>query len=191
MRPTFALLAVAASFSSVLAAPSWTGFGLSNDSPMKTMNSWSWEDCGLPTDIVEIQSISVSPDPPEPGQSLTITAIGTAKETIEDGAYADVTVKLGLVKLLSKRFDICEEAYVMKFEAQVAATYTYLIFLSEKANADIQCPVEQGYHKVVQTVDLPKEIPRAKFVVAVRAYSVDDEDLLCANIKVDFMKRPF
>lgn len=38
---------------------------------------------GLPTDIVEIQSISVSPDPPEPGQSLTITAIGTAKETIE------------------------------------------------------------------------------------------------------------
>ncbi|KAG8923972.1 Phosphatidylglycerol/phosphatidylinositol transfer protein [Tulasnella sp. 417] len=172
MRPTFALLAAAASFSSVLAAPSWNGWGLSNgDSPVKTMNSWSWEDCGLPTDIVEIQSISVSPDPPEPGKTLTVTAIGTAKETIEDGAYADVTVKLGLVKLLSKRFDICEEA--------------------EKANADIQCPVEQGYHKVVQTVELPKEIPRAKFVVDVRAFSVDDEDLLCAKIKVDFMKKPF
>ncbi|KIO16643.1 hypothetical protein M407DRAFT_184484, partial [Tulasnella calospora MUT 4182] len=84
---------------------------------------------------------------------------------------ADVTVKLGLVKLLSKRFDICEEA--------------------EKANAEIQCPVEQGYHKVVQTVELPKEIPRAKFQVDVLAYSVDDEDLLCAKIKVDFMKRPF
>jgi len=28
----------------------------------------------------------------------------------QDGAYADVTVKLGLVKLLQKRFDVCEEA---------------------------------------------------------------------------------
>lgn len=26
------------------------------------------------------------------------------------GAYADVTVKLGLIKLLQKRFDVCEEA---------------------------------------------------------------------------------
>lgn len=29
----------------------------------------------------------------------------------QEGAYADVTVKLGLVKLLHKQFDICEEAY--------------------------------------------------------------------------------
>jgi hypothetical protein len=28
----------------------------------------------------------------------------------QDGAYANVLVKLGLVKLLSKRFDVCEEA---------------------------------------------------------------------------------
>jgi len=28
----------------------------------------------------------------------------------QDGAYADVTVKLGLIKLLQKQFDICEEA---------------------------------------------------------------------------------
>jgi hypothetical protein len=28
----------------------------------------------------------------------------------QEGAYADVTVKLGLVKLLQKRFDVCEEA---------------------------------------------------------------------------------
>lgn len=28
----------------------------------------------------------------------------------QDGAYADVVVKLGLIKLLTKRFDVCEEA---------------------------------------------------------------------------------
>ena len=31
----------------------------------------------------------------------------------QEGAYADVTVKLGLIKLLQKQFDICEEAYVV------------------------------------------------------------------------------
>lgn len=29
----------------------------------------------------------------------------------QEGAYADVTVKLGLIKLLHKQFDLCEEAY--------------------------------------------------------------------------------
>jgi hypothetical protein len=29
---------------------------------------------------------------------------------VQEGAYADVTVKLGLIKLLQKRFDVCEEA---------------------------------------------------------------------------------
>lgn len=31
---------------------------------------------------------------------------------MQDGAYAEVTVKLGLIKLLSKEFDLCEEASV-------------------------------------------------------------------------------
>jgi hypothetical protein len=30
----------------------------------------------------------------------------------QEGAYADVVVKLGLVKILTRRFDICEELYV-------------------------------------------------------------------------------
>jgi hypothetical protein len=30
----------------------------------------------------------------------------------QEGAWADVSVKLGLVKLLQKEFDLCEEAYV-------------------------------------------------------------------------------
>jgi hypothetical protein len=32
---------------------------------------------------------------------------------LQDGAYADIVVKMGLIKLLSKRFDLCEEAYVL------------------------------------------------------------------------------
>jgi hypothetical protein len=31
----------------------------------------------------------------------------------QEGAFADVTVKIGLIKLLRKRFDLCQEAYVL------------------------------------------------------------------------------
>lgn len=75
-----------------------------------------------------MKSIGLTPDPPKPGEDLTVTAVGIAQERIEvgftivtcspidqvvflqDGAYADVVVKLGLIKLLTKTFDVCEEA---------------------------------------------------------------------------------
>ncbi|KAG1801542.1 ML domain-containing protein [Suillus plorans] len=139
--------------------------------PVHTMESWSWKDCGSSTDVVQLESISVSPDPPKPGQDLTVTVVGTAQQRIEDGAYADVVVKLGLIKLLSKSFDVCDEA--------------------RNANATIQCPVEEGSYTVVETVALPKEIPQAKFTVAVRGYTKDEDDMLCLDLQVNFMKSPF
>ncbi|KAG8743743.1 Phosphatidylglycerol/phosphatidylinositol transfer protein [Ceratobasidium sp. 428] len=143
---------------------------LNGESPISAQTRWTWEDCSLPSDIVQIKSIEVSPDPPQPGKDLTVTATGIATKAIEasqPGSYADVTVKLGLIKLLQKEFDICEEA--------------------RNANATIQCPIAAGEHKVVQTVALPKEIPRAKFNVLAKGYTVDDEDLMCMKINIDFI----
>ncbi|KAF8974000.1 ML domain-containing protein [Flammula alnicola] len=139
--------------------------------PVRTMDDWSWENCGLDTDPVEIESIEVFPDPPKPGEDLTVKVKGIAKEVVEEGAYADVTVKLGLVKLLQKTFDVCEEA--------------------RNANASVQCPVEKGSYIVEQTVALPKEIPKAKFSVDVKGYTVEDIDLLCLKLKINFLKSPF
>lgn len=38
---------------------------------------------GLPTDAIQIKSIQVSPDPPQPGKDLTVTVNGEAVEQIE------------------------------------------------------------------------------------------------------------
>jgi len=139
--------------------------------PVHATQGWSWEDCGLPSDAIQIESISVSPDPPSPGQDLTVLVKARAQEVVEDGAYADVSVKLGLIKLLQKQFDLCDEA--------------------RNANTTVQCPVQKGEYQVEHTVALPKEIPKAKFSVNVRAYTFDDDDLFCVDLKVDFMKKPF
>lgn len=87
---------------------------------------------GEPGDALEIESIKVSPDPPKPGHKLTIEAKGKVHNLVDvrlllllssqvmmltssaaqEGTYADVTVKLGLIKLLTKRFDVCDELCV-------------------------------------------------------------------------------
>ncbi|KAG9314429.1 hypothetical protein JVU11DRAFT_5226 [Chiua virens] len=157
------------------------------DTSLHVFDSWSYVDCGSGSQLIQIKSINVSPDPPKPGQDLTVTVTGTAVDTIQDGAYADVTVKLGIIKLLSKRFDVCDEA--------------------RNANTTIQCPVEPGTYNVSHTVALPREIPQglphkhtsysplnltvAKFTINVRGYTVDEDDMLCLDLKVDFMKFPF
>ncbi|KAF7966634.1 hypothetical protein HWV62_37591 [Athelia sp. TMB] len=155
--------------------------------PVHTTESWDYTDCGSPTDPIQIQSIEVSPDPPQPGKDLTVKVKATVLERIEEGAWVDVTVKLGLIKILHKQFDLCEEA--------------------RNAHASIQCPAEPGDYEVSQTVTLPKEIPPgtllslsglqslvtplllAKFNIDVRGYTVDDDDLVCLRLKADFIKR--
>lgn len=66
--------------------------------PVHTMDGWSYEDCGsftvvlaiislrlcvgLSTDPVQIDSISVTPDPPQPGKDLTVKVKATVVENI-------------------------------------------------------------------------------------------------------------
>lgn len=60
--------------------------------------------------------------------------------------------------------------------------------ISRNANATLQCPIQPGHYDIIQTVELPREIPRAKFTVEARAFTQTDDDMACANIMIDFMK---
>lgn len=43
---------------------------------------WQWASCGTGDEIVDVDSIVVSPDPPVPGQNLTVRAKGTIKDEV-------------------------------------------------------------------------------------------------------------
>ncbi len=76
------------------------------------------------------KSVDVDPNPLEPGDQVNVTIVGDLLETVDEGAYAEVVVKIGLVKILQKTFDICEE------------------LRKHKNEVDIQCPIEKGPFKV-------------------------------------------
>jgi ML domain len=79
----------------------------------------------------------LNPDPPVKGETLSVDFKGYLKETVEEGAYVDVLVKYGVVKILQKRFDLCEQA----------------------GQVNKSCPVEKGDFTIDKDVELPKEIP--------------------------------
>jgi hypothetical protein len=59
------------------------------------------------------------------------------KEKIEEGAYVLLTVKYGLIRLISTKASLCEQV----------------------GNVDLECPLEEGKVEVTKAVDIPAEIP--------------------------------
>jgi len=109
--------------------------------------------CASPSDyILSIDDLELSPNPPEQGKNLTIRATGQLSETIKNGSRAFVTVKWGFVSLISKTFDLCDNAGIIGKE----------------------CPLEKGALEVLKEVAIPDPIPPGKYVVAADVFT-DDE----------------
>lgn len=114
--------------------------------------------------ILEIEKIDLDPNPPLPGHKLTIKAVGTLKQQIDEGAYVNVEVKYGLIRLIKQTLDLCENA----------------------GQIDMKCPVEPGDIVITKEVDLPKQIPPGKYHVTADVYTADDEPITCLTADVFF-----
>jgi len=108
-------------------------------------------------DILRLDYVDISPNPPQPGGTLKITASGVTSEAIVEGAYVSLDVRYGYVKLLQKQVDLCENA----------------------GEINLSCPLEQGGLSVMKEVDLPKAIPPGKYTVVADVYTVDHRPITC------------
>ncbi|KDQ19894.1 hypothetical protein BOTBODRAFT_152449 [Botryobasidium botryosum FD-172 SS1] len=150
--------------------PAWSLSGLTLQSTGTSLDlrpSWSFTDCGSSSDALQIHKLAISPDPPVPGRDLKVSGSGYLSETILEGAYINVVVKLGNTRILTQKFDICEEA--------------------RTNNLTVQCPVQPGQYDLTHTIHIPRETPRARYTVLSRAFTVDDHDIACADIKVNLL----
>ncbi|MDY0812405.1 ML domain-containing protein [Kitasatospora purpeofusca] len=130
------------------------------------MAGWSYEDRGLPTDVFLIDSIMVTPDPPRPGLDVAIKVGGQLREVPDTDTYVDITVKLGLIKILQKRQSLSE-------------------FLAEWGAS---MPTKTGPFALELSRSLPREIPPAKFKIRVDGYTGTEEDAFCLEFTADFTK---
>jgi hypothetical protein len=117
-------------------------------------------------DTIHITSVDLDPNPPKAGQALVIKAKGTVDEEIGEGAYVLLTVKYGLIRLISSKADLCDQI----------------------KNVDLECPVKPGEIEVTKSVDLPKEIPPGKYTVLADVYSDKGEKITCLTATVNFSR---
>lgn len=114
--------------------------------------------------LIEIDSIILDPNPPEPGTNLTISAAGTLKAAITEGAYVDVVVNYGFIQLIRQRYDLCEVL----------------------GQADLECPLDKGYLELTREVAIPDAIPPGLYSVSAQAFTNEDELLTCLHGEVTF-----
>ncbi|TGJ83314.1 hypothetical protein E0Z10_g5465 [Xylaria hypoxylon] len=118
-------------------------------------------------DTVTIEKVDLLPNPPESGTKLVIHASGTVSEPIQTGAYVKLTVKYGLIRLISTTADLCEQV----------------------ENVDLKCPIEKGVLSITKDVDIPKEVPPGTYNVFADVYNSDDTPITCLEASVTFGSR--
>ncbi|KAK3691179.1 Phosphatidylglycerol/phosphatidylinositol transfer protein [Vermiconidia calcicola] len=117
-------------------------------------------------DILDLESVDLSPNPPKPGKTLTITATGTLSQNVTKGATVHLQVKYGLITIVKQTADLCETV----------------------KNVDLKCPIEKGEMTLEKDVDLPKEIPPGKYHVIADVYTKDEDKVTCLTATVEFKR---
>ncbi|KAI8373157.1 ML domain-containing protein [Radiomyces spectabilis] len=125
------------------------------------------ENCGDPDDILEIDYITLDPDPPMRGQNLTIDFKGTLSKEVPEGTVAHVEVKFGRISLLRKDFDLCHEI----------------------ENLEEHCPIPKGELVFTKQVTLPSQIPPGRYTVKAVIDTPDDEEVACLIGRATFSRR--
>ncbi|KAF2453643.1 phosphatidylglycerol/phosphatidylinositol transfer protein precursor [Lineolata rhizophorae] len=121
--------------------------------------------CSAPDDdILEIDHVDLSPNPPEAGKTLVISAKGTLSEPIEEGAKVHLQVKYGLITLINQEADLCDQV----------------------KNVDLECPLEKGETTLTKEVNLPNEIPPGKYTVLADVFTKDGDKITCLTATVAF-----
>ncbi|KAI9663029.1 MAG: Phosphatidylglycerol/phosphatidylinositol transfer protein [Bathelium mastoideum] len=167
MRFASALFALL-SFTSV-ARSSWLDGGnqvaINDDPDLKVPGDNPLTFCNKPDDnILTIDKVDLDPNPPVPGQTLSISAKGTVNQDIEEGAKVHLQVKYGLITLINQEAQLCD--YVKE--------------------VDLSCPLKKGDLELSKEVNIPKEVPPGKYTVLADVFTKSEDKITCLNAQVTF-----
>lgn len=126
----------------------------------------SWSNCGDTSkdseDLFILESLEITPDPPQRSAPLTVHLKGFLKETLDEG-IVDYSVKFGGFQLATGKLDGCPA-------------------LQKEPNLP-QCPVSHGKIDVTHTVQLPWHIPPGRYLIKARGErSRDQKQIFCLDL---------
>ncbi|XP_065914004.1 putative phosphatidylglycerol/phosphatidylinositol transfer protein DDB_G0278295 [Dysidea avara] len=106
-------------------------------------------------DVTDLK-ISFSPDPPEKGKNVTITASGTVNKEITGGKIK-VVAKYGIITVLDQSYDVCD------LVQQIGK----------------QCPIPAGPLSGSATTMVPSDVPPGKYHADIEGTDQDGKPMIC------------
>ncbi|EFQ99924.1 phosphatidylglycerol/phosphatidylinositol transfer protein [Nannizzia gypsea CBS 118893] len=138
---------------------------LHTDQDLKVPGVNPLEFCDDPANnLLTIERVDLSPNPPVPGQPLVIKASGIFSERIEKGATVHLQVTYGFLQLINMDMDLCDQ--------------------TDKVG--LNCPIEKGKTVLKKTVDIPQQVPPGKYIVRADVLTADKKPVTCLTASVVF-----
>jgi hypothetical protein len=116
-------------------------------------------------DILKIKDISLSPNPPVPGQKLFIKALGDLRSTVCGPIIVRLTVQYGYITIFNKPLDMCD--YKDEIEPGME-----------------KCEFKPKLYNITKTADIPKQIPPGVYTVTANAETEAGKTITCLTAKV-------
>ncbi|XP_064399083.1 putative phosphatidylglycerol/phosphatidylinositol transfer protein DDB_G0282107 [Halichondria panicea] len=122
-----------------------------------------WKDCSKSGDAVKINSVTISPEQPEKGETVSVEAVITVQNnTMITGGKINVTASLDNVPLLEKIFDLCSESSII----------------------GVNCPLTSGQRTLSAKPTITDLAPPGNYTILAIIEDQNKQEVLC--IKADF-----
>ncbi|KAJ3079673.1 Phosphatidylglycerol/phosphatidylinositol transfer protein, partial [Quaeritorhiza haematococci] len=103
--------------------------------------------------VFALDTLAMSPNPPRPGDNVTLFASGYLLEPITSSATLRADVKFGLITIWSQSVNICNGA----------ATRALSTSLGIQPQVAVECPIASGYVAMNLTVPVPSNVARVTY----------------------------
>lgn len=112
-------------------------------------------DCGSPESTFKLQSVDMTPFPPQKGQKFTVDMKGELRKTFSRAASVTVLVKKGRFVVKKIRKQVCD--------------------LLESSPTLPKCPLKPGVYTIKESGDFPRAVPRGKYTIDIFGADGDTE----------------
>lgn len=117
-----------------------------------------WTSCGKSDDVFQLESFTITPEPPKRGTFVTINVKGNLLHEL-DGGKLNYTVKFGIIPIVKDSMELCE---ALKMEPGIP-----------------QCPLRKGKWDVTHDVEVPMETPFGRYSITASAWDKEGKEIFC------------
>jgi len=119
-----------------------------------------WTNCGSSSDDLTIDTVSITPDPPKIGQTLTIVATGSLSTTVTGGSAFVSIIYDGFLPVLNNTFALCTLANQI----------------------GVKCPLAQGPVGFKVSQAIPAVAPSGSYGGKIVATDQNGKEIACISL---------